>query len=101
MNCSNFTLGKIANDFRYQFTNILSDRATTNNWSSTSSVSTNKEQNAFYFSQAINFDTDIVIECVYRDIQNTLQSMRDLGYEFDVKTVKKAYSIEVTNIRFK
>lgn len=52
-------------------------------------------------SQAINFDTDIVIECVYRDIQNTLESMRNLGYEFDVKTVKKAYSIEVTNIRFK
>lgn len=101
MNCSDFILGEIANDFRYQFTNILSDRATANSWSSTITVSTNKEQNAFYFSQAINFDTDIVIECVYRDIQNTLQSMRDLGYEFDVKTVKKAYSIEVTNIRFK
>ncbi|MCG3710248.1 hypothetical protein L5F64_00480 [Aliarcobacter butzleri] len=50
MNCSNFTLGKIANDFRHRFTNILSDRATTNNWSSTISVSTNKEQNAFYFT---------------------------------------------------
>lgn len=50
MNCSDFILGEIANDFRYQFTNILSDRAIANSWSSTITVSTNKEQNAFTFT---------------------------------------------------
>ena len=96
-----FILGEIANDFRHNFINILSDKASDNSWSSTISVSTNDAQNAFYFSHDIKFDTDRVIECVYRDIQDTLKSMRNLGYEFEVKTVKKAYSIEVTNIKHK
>jgi len=101
MGNNDFKLGAIANDFRHHFTNILSDKARNNSWSSSITVSTNKEQNAFFFSQKINFDTDSVVECVYRDIQDTLQSMRNLGYEFEVKTVKKAYSIEVTNITYK
>jgi uncharacterized protein (UPF0335 family) len=42
-----------------------------------------------------------VIEGVYKDIQNVLKSLRDFGFEFDVKTVKKGYSIEVTNISWK
>ena len=101
MRTKNFKLGEIANDFRYHFTRILSDRASKNKWSSTISVLTNEEQNAFYFSQTIKFDTDRVIECVYRDIQDTLESMKRLGYEFDVITTKKGYSIEVTNIKHK
>ena len=59
----------------------------------------NEPQNAFYFSQIIKFDTDRVIECVYRDIQDTLESMKRLGYKFDVVTIKKGYSIEVSNIK--
>ena len=101
MRIKDFKLGEIANDFRHQFTNILSDKASENKWSSTISVLTNEEQNAFYFSQTINLDTDRVIECVYRDIQDTLESMKRLGYEFDVITTKKGYSIEVTNIKHK
>ena len=83
MKINDFTLGEIANDFRHYFTNILSDKASENKWSSTISVLTNEEQNAFYFSQTINLDTDRVIECVYRGIQDTLESMKRLGYEFD------------------
>lgn len=101
MNTNDFRLGEIANDFRHNFTNILFDKASSNSWSSTISVSTNSEQNAFYFSQTIKFDTGRVISCVYNDIQDTLRSMRELGYDFDVLTVKKAYSIEVTNIKHK
>ncbi len=96
---TDFILGEIANDFRHYFTNILSDFAFANSWKSTITVMTNEEQNAFYFSHSIQFDTDRVIECVYRDIQNSLASMRKLGYEFDVVTIKKGYSIEITNIR--
>lgn len=99
MRSKDFTLGEIANDFRHYFSSILLDKASENKWSSTISVSTNEPQNAFYFSQIIKFDTDRVIECVYRDIQDTLESMKRLGYKFDVVTIKKGYSIEVSNIK--
>ena len=94
-----FTLGGIANDFRHNFTMCLSDKASSNNWGSKiKEISTNEQQDAFYFSQSINFDTLRTIECVYRDIQDTLKSMRELGYVFNVETIKKGYSLEVTNI---
>lgn len=90
MKINDFILGEIANDFRHQFMNALSDKSSENSWKSTKvTVMTNEEQNAFYFSHSIQFDTGRVIECVYRDIQNSLETMRKLGYEFDVKTTKK------------
>ena len=97
MRINDFTLGEIANDFRHYFTNILSDKASENKWSSTISVLTNEEQNAFYFSHRSN---DLV-DTIAKDIQDTLESMKRLGYEFDVITTKKGYSIEVTNIKHK
>lgn len=97
MKIKDFILGEIANDFRHQFTNILSDKASENKWSSTINVLTNEKQNAFYFSHRTNDLVDIVA----KDIQDTLESMKRLGYEFDVKTTKKGYSIEVTNIKHK
>lgn len=93
-----FKLGEIANDFRFHFIRILSDAAYANRWKSTNKVETNKEQNAFYFEQQIQYDTGRVIEMVYRDIQDTLRTLKEFGFEFDVKTIKKGYSVEVTNI---
>lgn len=95
-----FTLGGISNEFRYHFIRILSDRASTNKWCSKDiTIETNELQNAFYFNQTIKFDTDREVECVYRDIQDTLTSLKKLGFEFDTETIKKGSAIEVTNIR--
>ena len=98
---SEFELYKIANYFRFYFLHHLSQKAVENSWRSSINVQTNLSQNAFYFSQQVKYDTLRVIEGVYKDIQNVLKSLRDFGFEFDVKTVKKGYSIEVTNISWK
>ncbi|MFA7084734.1 MAG: hypothetical protein WC141_09385 [Arcobacteraceae bacterium] len=100
MRTEEFKLGGIANDFRHSFLDLLSSKARKNSWhSSNVNVSTNKEQKALYFSHSIQHDTEIVIERVDRDIQESLQSMRNLGFQFDVKTIKKGYEIQVTNIK--
>ncbi|WP_418181311.1 hypothetical protein ACNSOL_12450 (plasmid) [Aliarcobacter lanthieri] len=96
-----FILGEIANDFRFYFIKSLSDKALSNSWKSSIKVETNEEQNAFFFTQSVQYDTGRVIEGVYRDIQDTLKSLRELGFEFNAKTTKKGYSIEVTEIRYK
>lgn len=94
-----FELGKIANDFRFHFTNKLSQKAEENSWKSSFEMQTNSAQDALYFSQTIALDTDRVAEGVYSDIQDVLEALKCDGFAFDVKTIKKGYSFEVTNIR--
>lgn len=95
-----FKLDKIANDFRFYFTHLLSQKAVENHWRSSIEVQTNSTQDAFYFSHKIKYDTDSVVEGVCQDIQDVLVALKEMEFGFDVKTIKKGYSIEVTNLRW-
>jgi hypothetical protein len=98
-NTSEFILGGIANDFRFLFMRGLSERAVKNAWkSSVVDEKTNLSQNAFYFTQQIKHETERVATDVDRDIQDVLESLRKMGFEFDAKTIKKGSEIEITNI---
>lgn len=94
-----FTLYKLANDFRFLFTTRLSNKALENSWGSSIKVETNEAQDAFFFSQQVKYDTDRVMEGVYRDMMDVLESIRNEEWLFDVNMVRKGYELEVTNIR--
>lgn len=95
-----FILGEIANDFRFHFTNKLSNKALENSWRSSTKMQTNETQDALFFSQEIRYDTGRVVEAVYRDIQDVFKNMRDMEYTFDVKCINKAKKYEITNIKW-
>ncbi|HJE03608.1 MAG TPA: hypothetical protein K8U92_06985 [Aliarcobacter thereius] len=101
MRTTNFELYEIANDFRFYFISLLSAKAIKNSWKSSMKMETNQLQNAFYFSQQVKYDTGRVMEEVYKDIQDVLRALRGKGFEFDAETIKKGYSFEVTNIKWK
>lgn len=94
-----FDLSSSANDFRFMFTNRLSFKALENSWRSSISVKTNETQDAFFFSQQVNYGTDWVLEGVDKDIMDVLESIRLEGWEFDIDIVRKGREVEITNIR--
>lgn len=95
-----FDLNKIANDFRFHFITKLSNKSVAGPWRSSTKIRTNETQDAVFFSQEIRYDTDRVIEGVYRDIQGVLQEMRDIGFVFDVLCIRKGREYEFTNIKW-
>lgn len=96
-----FMVGHVACDFKTIFLDLVSSRARENDWSFTSEVFTNDLQDEVYFSQNITHGKTSNFKTVYTDVEAVILYMREIGFMFNVRTIKRAALIEFTNIRQK
>lgn len=96
-----FMVEQIARDFKTIFLELITSRSKENDWTFESEVHTNKLQDEIYFSQKIIYGKTSNFQTVCEDIEAAILYMREIGYKFNVRTIKRATLIEFTKLRLK
>lgn len=96
-----FIIGQIACEFKTIFIDLITSKAKENDWSFTSEVYTNELQDSFYFSQNIIYGKTSSFQTVCEDVEAAILYMREFGYAFNVRTIKRAALIEFTSLRLR